>query len=129
MKFNQLRRLNIVKTRPVVLAQIAVDFSKITNELVRAAIEALQSGDRNWYAYFIDNPEMTDGGDRVNFKDFFINALGKERFLSIDRVAGDGKEVYGNFQAGHWGTFNVVFKFHINAAGKFYRLDIGQTVD
>lgn len=98
----------------------------ITNAEVRKAIEALQSGDQNWYLYFTDNPEMTDDGHKVDFKSFFEKALGNEKFLSIDRVEDDGKTLYGNFKAGQWGTFRVFFKFHQNTAGKFERLDIGQ---
>ena len=104
-----------------------MNLSIITNAEVRKAIEALQSGDQNWYLYFTDNPEMTDDGHKVDFKSFFEKALGNEKFLSIDRVEDDGKTLYGNFKAGQWGTFRVFFKFHQNTAGKFERLDIGQT--
>ena len=52
--------------------------------------------------------------------------MGEEKFLSIDKVENDGKDIYGNFKAGSWGTFKVFFKFHINEDGKFYQLDIGQ---
>jgi len=103
-----------------------MNLSIITNPEVRKAIEALQSGDQNWYQYFTDNPKMTDDGHDVDFKSFFGKALGNEKFLSIDRVEDDGKTLYGNFKAGQWGTFRVFFKFHQNAAGKFERLDIGQ---
>ncbi|MCL1665927.1 hypothetical protein M2T78_16805 [Elizabethkingia ursingii] len=103
-----------------------MNLSIITNVEVRKAIEALQSGDQNWYLYFTDNPEMTDDGHKVDFKSFFKKALGNEKFLSIDRVEDDGKTLYGNFKAGQWGTFRVFFKFHQNTAGKFERLDIGQ---
>ncbi|KUY29623.1 hypothetical protein ATB96_02865 [Elizabethkingia ursingii] len=103
-----------------------MNLSIITNAEVRKAIEALQSGDQNWYLYFTDNPEMTDDGHKVDFKSFFEKALENEKFLSIDRVEDDGKTLYGNFKAGQWGTFRVFFKFHQNTAGKFERLDIGQ---
>lgn len=103
-----------------------MDLSKITNETVRKAIEALQSGDQSWYGFFTDNPVMTDDGNKIDFKAFFSHALGEEKFLTIDKVENDGKDVYGNFKAGKWGTFRVYFKFHQNADGKFDRLDIGQ---
>jgi len=106
--------------------QQTMDLSKITNDTVKKAIEALQAGDKAWYTYFTENVVMTDDGTKVDFKDFFAHALGKERFLSIDKVENDGKEVYGKFQAGSWGIFKVFFKFHPNAQGKFDRLDIGQ---
>lgn len=103
-----------------------MDTTKITNENVKKAIEALQSGDKSWYSYFTENPVMTDDGNKVDFKNFFAKALGNEKFLTIDQVENDGKNIYGNFKAGNWGTFRVFFKFHQNSDGKFDRLDIGQ---
>lgn len=103
-----------------------MDVSKITDLQVKQAIEALQAGDKSWYSFFIENPAMTDDSNKVDFKSFFANALGKEIFLTIDRVENNGKDIYGNFKAGQWGTFPVFFRFHKNAEGKFDRLDIGQ---
>ncbi len=103
-----------------------MDFSAIGNEQVRQAIEALQSGDKSWYGYFTEQPEMTDDGKKIDFRNFFATALGKEKFITIDKVENGGKDIYGNFKAGQWGTFKVYFKFHQNAEGKFDRLDIGQ---
>ncbi len=103
-----------------------MDLSKITNEKVKHAIEALQTGDQNWYSFFTESPVMTDDGNTVNFKSFFGKALGTEKFLSIDKVENDGKDVWGSFKAGQWGTFKVFFKFHQTVEGKFDRLDIGQ---
>ena len=104
-----------------------MDLTKITNETVKQAIEKLQSGDKSWYSYFTDNPLMTDDGNTIDFKQFFSKALGTEKFLTVDKVENDGKDIYGSFKAGQWGTFKVFFKFHQNADGKFDRLDIGQT--
>lgn len=106
--------------------QQIMDFNKITNDTVKKAIEALEAGDKSWYSYFTENPTMTDDGNKVDFKSFFAKALGEEKFLSIDKVENDGKDIYGNFKAGKWGTFKVFFKFHQNSEGKFDRLDIGQ---
>lgn len=117
---------NQKKTPPSILKQHTMDLSKITDETVRHAIEALQTGDKKWYSFFIENPVMTDDGNTVDFTTFFSKALGKEYFLSIDRIENEGKDIYGNFKAGQWGTFPVFFKFHKNAEGKFERLDIGQ---
>lgn len=103
-----------------------MDVSKIENEKVRQAIEALQAGDKNWYGYFTEQPSMTDDGNLVNFHSFFAKALGKEKFLEIYSTANNDTEVYGNFEAGQWGNFDVFFKFHENAEGKFDALDIGQ---
>lgn len=103
-----------------------MDTSKLTNETVKKAFEALQNGDKAWYSFFTENPVMTDDGNKVDFKNFFAKALGTEKFLTIDKVENDGRDIYGNFKAGQWGTFPVFFKFHQNAEGKFDRLDIGQ---
>ncbi|MCC7222709.1 MAG: hypothetical protein IT273_03225 [Chitinophagales bacterium] len=106
-----------------------MDLSKITNEAVKKAIEALQANDKNaWYAYFTNDALFTDDGRTMNFKSFFDNAFEKkEKFLSIDKIENEGQDIYGNFYAGQWGTFKVFFKFHLNAEGKINRLDIGQT--
>ncbi len=106
--------------------QQTMNLDKVTNDNVRKAIEALESGDKIWYSYFTENPVMTDDGNKVDFKNFFAKALGSEKFITIDKVENDGKDIYGNFKAGNWGTFRVFFKFHQNADGKFNRLDIGQ---
>ncbi len=106
--------------------QLTMNLDNITNNIVKNAVEALQSGDKKWYSYFTENPVMTDDGNKVDFKSFFAKALGTEKFLTIDQVENDGKDIYGNFKAGNWGTFRVFFKFHQNADGKFDRLDIGQ---
>ena len=106
-----------------------MDLTKITNENVKNAIEALQANDKNaWYSYFTNDVEFTDDGNKLDFKPFFDNAFNhKEKFLTIDKVENDGKNITGNFFAGQWGTFKVFFNFHQNADGKFNRLDIGQT--
>lgn len=106
--------------------QNTMDLSKISDETVKQAMAALQNGDQAWYTYFTENPVMTDDGNTVDFKNFFEKALGKEHFLSIDKVENEGRDIYGNFKAGQWGTFKVFFKFHKNESGKFDRLDIGQ---
>lgn len=103
-----------------------MDLSKITDSTVQQAITALQVGDKSWYSFFTENPVMTDDGNKVDFKNFFAKALGHEKFTTIDKVENSGKDIYGNFKAGQWGTFKVFFKFHVAANGKFDRLDIGQ---
>lgn len=107
---------------------ITMDLSKITNTVAREAIEALQVNDiKKWYSYFTTDAVFTDDGRTLGLKSFFDNAFDKkEKFLSIDRVGNEGKDIYGDFYAGQWGTFKVFFKFHINADGKISRLDIGQ---
>ena len=46
-----------------------MDLSKLQTT-GKSAIEALQNGDKSWYTYFTDNPEMTDDGQQVDFKSF-----------------------------------------------------------
>ncbi|MBS1763995.1 MAG: hypothetical protein JSS90_03385 [Bacteroidetes bacterium] len=108
--------------------QNTMDLSKLTNPNVKQAIEALQSNDlKSWYSYFTADAVFTDDGNTMNFKSFFDNAFNhKEKFLTIDKVENQGKEITGNFYAGQWGTFKVFFKFQLNAEGKIKRLDIGQ---
>lgn len=105
-----------------------MDLSKISNETVRKAIEALQNNDKaTWYTYFIDDATFTDDGNKMNFKSFFDNAFDKkEKFLEFDKIENEGKDLYGKFYAGQWGTFRVFFKFTLNNEGKISRLDIGQ---
>ncbi|SIO37590.1 hypothetical protein SAMN05444409_3172 [Epilithonimonas zeae] len=114
------------KNSTIKKTQQTMDLSKITNSTVKSAVEALQSGDKSWYSFFTENPTMTDDGNKVDFKSFFSKALGEEKFLTIDKVENDGKDITENFKAGSWGTFKVFFKFHLNTDGKFDRLDIGQ---
>ena len=116
------------KNSQTIKTENKMDISKISNEHARKAIEALQANDKNaWYSYFTDDAVFTDDGRTLDLKSFFDNAFDKkEKFLSIDKVENDGKDIYGNFYAGQWGTFRVFFKFHINADGKINRLDIGQ---
>lgn len=105
-----------------------MDLSKISNPQVKQAIEALQSSNKTeFYSYFTSDVKFTDDGRALDFKSFFDNAFNhKEKFLTIDKVENEGKDITGNFFAGQWGTFKVYFKFHQQADGKFNGLDIGQ---
>lgn len=104
-----------------------MDYSTITNPTVKAALQAWQNGDsKTFLSFFTLDPKMTDDGHPRDFSDFVKHACGHEKYLSIDKVDNAGKDIYGRFHAGNWGTFNVFFKFHQNADGKFDRLDIGQ---
>lgn len=106
-----------------------MDISKITNPQVKQAIEALQNNDKNaWFSFFTKDAVFTDDDRTMDFASFFDNAFKhKEKFLTIDKVENNGKDIFGNFFAGQWGTFMVYFKFHQQADGKFNRLDIGQS--
>ncbi|WP_126973007.1 hypothetical protein [Gynurincola endophyticus] len=105
-----------------------MDLSVIPNETVRSAVAALQKNDKNtWFSYFAKDIVFTDDGNTLNFKSFFENAFAKkEKFLQIERIENNGKDIYGVFYAGQWGTFKVYFKFQLNDEEKIIRLDIGQ---
>ena len=105
-----------------------MDFSKITNSQVKQALEALEDNNKEaWFALFTTNAKFTDDGRTMDFKSFFDNAFSKkEKFLTIEKIENNSKDITGNFYAGQWGTFKVFFKFHQNTDGKFHQLDIGQ---
>lgn len=105
-----------------------MDLHQLTDTTVRQAIEALQVHDKaGWYAHFTADAVFTDDGRTMDFRTFFDNAIAKkEKFLDIDTVSADGKQLHGRFFAGQWGTFRVYFKFHVNADGRIHQLDIGQ---
>ena len=106
---------------------IMLDLSKLTQPNVRRAIEALQQGNKlQWRARFTAQPTLTDDGAPRDFARFTEDALGHERFTSIDRIESDGLHIYGNFHSDRWGEFKTFFKFHVASDGKFERLDIGQ---
>lgn len=104
-----------------------MDFTKLSNPTVRSAIQALDTGDTaTWRSLFAQTVAMTDDGNARDFEQFTTGSVGKERFVSIDTVDNDGRDVYGQFNAGQWGEFRVFFKFTIGADGKITGLDIGQ---
>ncbi|MEQ8924600.1 MAG: hypothetical protein RLO81_02240 [Fulvivirga sp.] len=101
---------------------------KISNTTVKSAIEALQSNNKDaFYSHFTEGAVFSDDGNELDLKKFFDNAFNhKEKFISIDKVENQGKDITGKFYAGQWGTFEVFFNFKINPEGKIERLDIGQ---
>ena len=99
----------------------------LTNPTVKAAVEALQKGDRNaWSALFEPHARLYDDGAPRNLEKFTRDALGHERFTSIDRVENNGLDVTGAFHSDQWGDFRTYFKFRLSPSGKIVRLDIGQ---
>jgi hypothetical protein len=99
----------------------------ITNLVVKAAIEALQKGDKKaWSALFEPDAELYDDGNPRNLNDFTRDALGHERFTSIDRVENSGLDLTGGFHSDQWGDFQTYFRFRLSYAGKIHRFDIGQ---
>src|SRR3954470_18276206 len=96
-------------------------------ETVKAAIEALQDGDRaRWSAQFENGAQLFDDGSPRSLARFTQDALGHERFTSIDNVVEGGLEVTCAFHSGEWGDFRTYFRFHLSPSGKIRRLDIGQ---
>ncbi|MFI5156565.1 MAG: hypothetical protein ACHQEM_10280 [Chitinophagales bacterium] len=105
-----------------------MDTSKLINSTVKAAVEAWQRGDaKKWLSIFTADAILFDDGSPRNFQLFVKEACGHERFIRIDKVENDGLDVFGQFHSEAWGDFSTYFKFSINAEGKVFRLDIGQT--
>ena len=99
----------------------------LKNPTVKAAIEAFQAGDRKaWSALFEDDAELFDDGSARSLEKFTRDAIGHERFTSLDRVSPDGLEVVGKFHSEQWGDFRTYFRFQVGSDGKISRLDIGQ---
>src|ERR1700737_1490960 len=84
----------------------------LTNPIIKAAIKALQNGDRTtWSALFELNAELYDAGSPRRLKEFTRDALGHERFASIDRVENNGLDLTGAFHSDRWGDFQTYFRF------------------
>jgi hypothetical protein len=104
-----------------------MDISKLTNETIKKAFDAWQSGDsKTFLSYFTADAKLYDDGNPRDFQRFVKDACGHEKFTSIDKVENNGLDITGNFHTESWGDFKTYFKFYINAEGKINRLDIGQ---
>ena len=105
----------------------AVNTDKLTNPTVRDAIEALQKGDKQaWTSLFEPDATLYDDGNPRSLARFTLEALGHERFTSIDRVENMGLDLTGGFHSDQWGNFRTYFRFQLSPGGKIRRLDIGQ---
>ena len=94
---------------------------------VKAAIVALQNGDvKGWNRLFEPDATLLDDGQPRDLKRFSSEALGHERFLSIDKVSSDGLSIEGEFQSDKWGRFRTYFRFTISSEGAIVKLEIGQ---
>jgi len=99
----------------------------LINPTVKSAIDALQRGDRAaWSALFERDGKLYDDGSPRDLAKFTADALGHERFTSIEGVSRNGLEVIGAFQSDQWGDFKTYFRFQLSPSGKIKRLDIGQ---
>lgn len=104
-----------------------MDISNLTNETVKKAFDAWQSGDsKTFLSFFTTDAKLYDDGNLRNFQSFVKEACGHERFTSIENVKNEGKDITGNFHTESWGDFKTYFNFTIDSEGKFNRLDIGQ---
>jgi hypothetical protein len=104
-----------------------MDTSKLTNQIVKNAFDAWQSGDsKTFQSFFTTDAKLYDDGNPRDFSKFIKEACGHEKFTSIDKVENNGLNITGNFHTESWGDFKTYFKFQINAEGKINRLDIGQ---
>jgi hypothetical protein len=94
---------------------------------VKAAIVALQNGDvKGWNRLFEPDATLLDDGQPRDLKRFSSEALGHERFLSIDKVSSDGISIEGEFQSDKWGRFRTYLRFTISSEGAIGKLEIGQ---
>ena len=104
-----------------------METNKISNKIVKAAIEAWQQGNSElWLSFFTDDAKLLDDGNSRNFKKFSTKTIGHERFTSIDKVEDNGTSIYGQFHSDTWGDFKTHFKFHLNNKGRIDQLEIGQ---
>lgn len=104
-----------------------MEYETLSDKTVRSAIEAWQSGDaKAWLSFFTTDAKLLDDGHPRDFKKFSTEAIGHERFMSIDKVENNGRDIYGKFHSDTWGDFKTYFKFHLNEDGKFNQLEIGQ---
>src|ERR1044072_4057696 len=101
--------------------------SRLTNPTVKAAIEALQDGDKKaWRALFEPDAQLFDDDSPRSFDRFSDEALGHERFTSIDQVDNHGLDLVGGFHSDRWGDFRTYFRFRLSPGGEVSRLEIGQ---
>ena len=100
---------------------------KMTNPTVKAAIKALQLGDKQaWASLFESDATLYDDGSPRSLAKFTQEAVGHERFISIDHIENHGLDLTGRFHSEQWGDFRTYFRFHLSPSGKIRRLDMGQ---
>jgi hypothetical protein len=77
--------------------------AELTHPLVKAAVEALNAGDRAaWFALFTPNATLTDDGHNRNFtqwSDSEIFGDGAGRITEIQRVENKGLTLYAKFHS------------------------------
>lgn len=106
---------------------MTINLETIKHPITRSLIEALQNGDvTTWQSLFAKDAKLFDDGNPRDLRQFTTDALGHERFTSIDKVTDHGLSVTGKFHTEQWGDFVTYFKLTLNDANKITRLDIGQ---
>ena len=71
-----------------------MELDKISNKTAKAAIAAWQGGDSTqWLSLFTEQARLLDDGHPRDFKKFSTEAIGTERFTSIDKVEEEGTAV------------------------------------
>jgi hypothetical protein len=99
----------------------------LTNATAKAAIEALQKGDRKaWSALFEPDAKLYDDGSPRPLQKFTDDALGHERFTSIERVENHGLDVIGAFHSDTWGDFRTYFRFRLSRQARSTVLTLGR---
>ena len=90
----------------------------LTNPIVRAAIEALQNGNRRpgrrSLSLMLNSMMM---GVLVASRSFTHDALGHERFTSVDRVENNGLDLAGAFHSDPMGRFSDILQVSALAWG------------
>lgn len=104
-----------------------MDANIIKNDIVRQAFQAWQQADIElWQSLFAEDALLFDDRRPRDFMEFSTEAIGHERFTTIDKIEDNGTSIYGQFHSDTWGDFKTYFKFHIGRNNKIYQLDIGQ---
>ncbi|ATL49663.1 hypothetical protein COR50_22185 [Chitinophaga caeni] len=104
-----------------------MQYEKITHPIAKAAIEAWQKADHAiWKSLCTEKVILLDDGKARDFNKFCNEAMGHERFTSIDKVENNGLTVYGKFHSDTWGDFKTYFKFKLDSNDKIVQLEIGQ---
>src|SRR5437879_5435046 len=110
-------------------APSATDPTRLLDPVVKAALEAMNDGNRDaWLGLFDARAILTDDGNERDYKhwsDSEIFGAGKGRIAFITRVVDKGVTIHANFHSAQWGDFKTFWKFKIQG-GKIVRLDVGQ---
>src|ERR1700694_512975 len=81
-----------------------MDTNKLTNDIIKTAIKAWQTGDSKlWFSFCTSDAKLLDDGHPRDFGKFSTKAIGHERFTSIDKVEDNGLSIFGRFHSDTWG--------------------------